>query len=182
MRKETVGLAVSSAYVWIAMLGFGGIAVETLIIYPNVFHAVPGSLDRSVEFFAVSAPADVFPVLDLATVVIGLAALALNWPVKSARLWTAGSLVSLIIGEWLYSMLFFWPRNEIMFDEGSSVHTVEILQQAASEFETGHWLRLAMSAITATLALAGLLRCHRARVLAGMHATERGARGQRSHS
>src|SRR3712207_6959188 len=37
------------------------------------------------------------------------------------------------------SILYFWPRNEIMFVEGLEDHSAEYLKQVAHEFETWHW-------------------------------------------
>lgn len=45
------------------MVAFGGILVETIVIYPNVFHDPPESLARAVEFFEVTGPADLFPLM-----------------------------------------------------------------------------------------------------------------------
>jgi hypothetical protein len=165
MRHLT--LAVPGAYVWIAMVAFGGIAVETIIIYPNVFHDPPASLAGAVDFFTVTGPADFFPPMGAATVVAAVASSLLLWRVRTARWWVAGSLATLLVGEFLFSALYFWPRNDIMFEEGAAVHSAEFLRQTAVEFETGHWFRLAFSAVTAALAFIGFLRCHRARVLEG---------------
>ncbi|MEO3795050.1 hypothetical protein ABGB14_32975 [Nonomuraea sp. B10E15] len=164
--RQRLTPAVLTVYVWIAMVAFGGIAVETVVIYPNVFHDVPASLAESMEFFVVTGPADFFPPMGAVTVVASVAALALAWPVRDTRLWAGGSLLSLLLGEFLFSALYFWPRNDIMFEEGAAVHSAEVLRQTALEFETGHWGRLAMSAVTATLAFTGLWRLHRGRALA----------------
>lgn len=59
-------------------------------------------------------------------------------------------------------VLDFWPRNEIVFTEGIIVHSAEFLRQVA--VETGHWFRLAASAVTATTAFIGFLRYHREEV------------------
>ncbi|MER6827544.1 hypothetical protein ABT352_16305 [Streptosporangium sp. NPDC000563] len=164
--RHRLSLAVLTAYVWIAMVAFGGIAVETIVIYPNVFHDVPASLAESVEFFVVSGPADFFPPMGAVTVIASVATLILVWPIRDTRLWAGGSLLSLLLGEFLFSVLYFWPRNDIMFEQGAAVHSVEVLRQTAFEFETGHWGRLGMSAVTATLAFAGLWRLLRAGALA----------------
>jgi hypothetical protein len=102
-----------------------------------------------------------------ATVVAAVASSLMLWRVRTARWWVAGSLATLLVGEFLFSALYFWPRNDIMFEEGAAVHSAEFLRQTAVEFETGHWFRLAFSAVTATLAFIGFLRYHRARVLEG---------------
>jgi hypothetical protein len=165
MRHIT--LVVPGGYVWIAMVAFGGVAVETIVIYPNVFHDPPASLAGAVAFFTVTGPADFFPPMGAATVVAAVASLLLLRRVRQARWWVAGSLGTLLIGEFLFSALYFWPRNDIMFEEGAAVHSVEFLRQTAVEFETGHWFRLAFSGVTATLAFIGFLRCYRTRVLEG---------------
>ncbi|WP_346277172.1 hypothetical protein [Pseudonocardia sp.] len=54
---------VATGFVWVAMVTFGAVLVETLLIYPNVFPDVPGSLDGAMAFFTVTGPADVFPPL-----------------------------------------------------------------------------------------------------------------------
>ncbi|MFD0802556.1 anthrone oxygenase family protein, partial [Streptomonospora algeriensis] len=121
------------------------------------------SLAEAVDFFSVTGPADLFPPLGAATVVAAVAATALSWPDRDVRLWLGASLLTLVLGEFLFSMLYFWPRNDIMFEEGTAVHSTEFLRRTAVEFETGHWGRLAMSGVTATLAFTGLLRLYRAR-------------------
>ncbi len=143
------------------MVAFGGIAVETIIIYPNVFHDVPASLAGASDFFEVTGPADFFPPMGALTVVAALATTALAWRIPGARWWLAGSLGSLVLGEFLFSAVYFWPRNEIMFDEGAAVHSTEVLRRTATEFENGHWVRLTMSGVTAVLAFIGYLRVYR---------------------
>ncbi|KIH96804.1 hypothetical protein LP52_23025 [Streptomonospora alba] len=164
MRRRRIAVVVTAAYTWVAMVAFGGIAVETVVIYPNVFHDVPRSLTGATDFFSVTGPADLFPPLGAATVVAAVASTALTWPDRGVRLWLGASLLTLVVGEFLFSVLYFWPRNEIMFDEGTAVHSAEVLRRTVAEFETGHWGRLAMSDVTATLAFTGLLRLYRARV------------------
>lgn len=63
-----------------------------------------------------------------------------------------------MLGEFVFSGLYFWPRNEIMFGDGSAGRSVEELQRTAAEFQAGHWARPAICAVTATLALIVLLR------------------------
>jgi hypothetical protein len=159
-------LVVSTLYVWVAMVAFGGILVETIVIYPNVFHDPPASLAGSVVFFEVTGPADLFPPMGALTVALAVGSVALLWRVRPARLWALASLVSLVVGEFLFSVVFFWPRNEIMFDEGIAVHSAEVLRQVAVEFETGHWVRLAVSGVTAVLAFTAYQRFRRTEVSA----------------
>ena len=160
-RRRKVAFLVAFCYAWAAMFGFGGIAVETIVIYPNVFHDVPASLVGAVDFFTVTGPADFFPPMGAATALAGLATCLITLPDRSARRWTFASLGTLIVGEFLFSMLYFWPRNDIMFEEGPAVHSVDVLRQTAIEFETGHWGRMLMSALTATFALLAVFATYR---------------------
>ncbi|MFF4875306.1 hypothetical protein [Micromonospora sp. NPDC000668] len=55
-------------------------------------------------------------------------------------------------------MVFFWPRNEIMFVDPVGTHSPEYLRQVAEEFVAGHWVRFAGGAVTSALAFTALLR------------------------
>ena len=80
----------------------------------------------------------------------------------------------MIVCEGLASMLYFWPRNEIMFLEGAEVHSAEYLEQVAREFETWHWRsRLGFSALAAASIFVGFLRVYRHRLHSeGVHREE----------
>ncbi|MFI1459860.1 DUF1772 domain-containing protein [Nocardia carnea] len=165
MRKIAYSMGGPALFAGLAVLAFGGIGVETLIVYPNVFHNVPDSLAEASEFFDVVGPGDVLPPLGALTALAALVAVGTAWQVTAARGWLGAGLLTLLGGEYLFSVLYFWPRNEIMFDEGAAVHSVEFLRQTATEFETAHWFRLAISGITAALAVIGFLRAYREHVL-----------------
>lgn len=165
MTRHWLTLGIPAVYAWIAAVAFSAIAVETIIIYPNVFHDVPASLGEASAFFEVTGPADFFRPLGAATIVAAVASTVLVWRVRAARWWIVGSLLTLIFGEFLFSALYFWPRNEMMFTEGAAVHSSEVLRRAATEFETGHRGRLAMSAVTAGAAFVGFLRVYRDRLV-----------------
>jgi hypothetical protein len=96
--------------------------------------------------------------------VTGAASLILGWRIQSARYWILGSLL-MIIGEGLASMAFFWPRNTIMFIEGTAVHSAEFLRQTAQEFQDLHWLRFAFNAVGSVLIFTGFLQVYRQRIL-----------------
>jgi hypothetical protein len=101
--------------------------------------------------------------------VFGAGALVLSWPVKAARWWILFSL-AMIVCEGVASVLYFWPRNEIMFVEGSRVHSAEYLKQVAREFETWHWRRMGFNAAAVVCAFVGFLRFYRHRLfLEGTH-------------
>ena len=71
----------------------------------------------------------------------------------------------MIICERASSMIFFWPRNTIMFVEGASVHSVEVLRQTAREFQMWHWSRLVFNAASAAFVFVGFMKLYRHKVL-----------------
>ena len=165
--KKIQGLAfpIVTAYLWAMMVLFGAIVLETFMVYPNIFADPPESLELTMDFLSVSGPSDFFPPLGFATWAFGGAALVLSWPVKAARWWIAFSLLMMVC-EGVASMLYFWPRNEIMFVEGPEVHSAEYLKQVAREFETWHWRsRMGFNALAAASAFVGFLRLYRHRLL-----------------
>src|SRR5919112_150969 len=103
-----------------------------------------------------------FPPLGILSWLTGIGSLVLNWRVKSARYWILASLI-MIVCQGLISMVFFWPRNTIMFAEGTAVHSAALLQQTAQEFQTGHWVRVAFNAAASALAFVGFLKFYRCR-------------------
>ncbi|MEV0155981.1 DUF1772 domain-containing protein [Micromonospora sp. NPDC050686] len=143
---------------WTAMMSFGGVAAETVMLYPNIFGDPPASLDRAREFLATSGPSDYFPPLGATVVLASVAATLLTWRDRRLRWTVAAGAAVFIACEFLFSVVFFWPRNEIMFVDPPGTHSVEYLRQVADEFVAGHWVRLAGGAVTAALAFTALLR------------------------
>jgi hypothetical protein len=82
------------------------------------------------------------------------------------RRWLALSLFC-IVADGVASMLFFWPRNTIMFVEGSAMHSPDVLRQTAEQFEQLHWLRVAFNAASAVFAFIGFVALDRWRVARG---------------
>jgi hypothetical protein len=166
MKKiQSFAFPVVTAYLWVMMILFGAIVLETFMVYPNVFADPPASLDLAMDFMSVSAPNDFFPPLGFLSWLLGAAALVLSWRVKAARWWIAFSL-AMIVCEGVASVLFFWPRNEIMFVEGLEVHSAEYLKQVSREFETWHWRsRMGFNALAAVSAFVGFMRLYRHRLL-----------------
>jgi hypothetical protein len=148
-------------YAAVAMIAFGTLLSETLLLYPNIFADVPGSLELTLQFMTVATPNDVLPPIGMANIATAVVAVVLTLRRPAARLWAAGGLSAIVLGQFLFSVLYFWPRNEVMFTEGSAQHSAAYLQQVADEFQTGHWVRVAAGAVTALCALMAMLRMHR---------------------
>jgi hypothetical protein len=148
------------AYLWVMMILLGAIVMETFMVYPNVFHDPPRSLELGLQFMSVRAPSDFFPPLGFLSWITGLGALILGWRVKSARYWILLSVL-MVVCEGLFSMAFFWPRNEIMFIEGTKVHSAEFLRQVALEFQMLHWARVAFNVAASASIFVGFMRFYR---------------------
>ena len=59
MRKiQRLAFPVVTAYLWVMMILFGAIVLETFMIYPNVFSDPPASLELAMDFMSVSGPND----------------------------------------------------------------------------------------------------------------------------
>ena len=161
MKRQQIAFTLILAYLWVLMILLGAILFETLILYPNIFYGVPGSLETALAFMVVRGPHDFFPLVGNLAMLTGIGFLVLGWRVKSARYWILGSVIIIFVGEFLFSVVYFWPRNTIMFEEGTAVHSVAYLQQTAQEFQTGHWVRVAASAVASVLSFTGFLRFYR---------------------
>lgn len=163
-RWRWTGYAFLLAYLWIMMILLGAIVLETFMIYPNIFHDPPRSLELAKEFLVVRAPNDFFPPLGFASWVTGALALLLNWRVRAVRHWMLASL-AMILAEGLVSMAYFWPRNTIMFVEGTEMHSAQYVVEVAREFQALHWLRLAFNAACAGFVFMAFLAAQRRRLI-----------------
>ncbi|MEV4417738.1 DUF1772 domain-containing protein [Catellatospora sp. NPDC049609] len=158
MTRTRLTWIVLIALVWAAMMSFGGVAAETVMLYPNIFRDPPASLELAREFIVAGGPSDYFPPLGASVVVCSLAATVLTWRHRRLRWWIAAATLTFLACEFLFSAVFFWPRNEIMFVDPVGTHSDEYLRQVAAEFVAGHWVRLAGGAVTAVLVFTALLR------------------------
>ncbi len=163
MKRQRIAFASILMYLWVMMILLGSIVLETFMVYPNIFHDAPRSLETTMEFMVVRAPGDFFPPLGFLSWLTGVGALILCWRVKSARYWILGSL-TMIVCEGLFSMAFFWPRNEIMFIEGTAVHSAEFLRQVAQEFQRLHWARVAFNVAASVSIFVGFLYFYRHKI------------------
>lgn len=165
MKKPRITFAFALTYLWVLMILLGAIVFETVVVYPNIFHDVPQSLETGMAFMTVSGPHDFFPPAGMLAILTGVGAAIFGWRVKSARYWIVGSVLFLFVGEFLLSAAFFWPRNAIMFEEGTAVHSVAYLQRVAREFQAAQWVRVAANAAASVSAFVGFLRVHRHRII-----------------
>lgn len=158
MNKSFVMMfGVTTIFAWLSIISFGANIFETFIIYPNIFHDVPSSLERAMDFMVIAGPDDFFPIIGFLTLVSGIATLILTRKIKQSKYWIMGSLLVIFVGEFLFSSAYFWPKNTVMFLEGTSVHSISVLQETAKDFQTGHWLRLSMNGVAAIMSFIGMM-------------------------
>ncbi|RDI51103.1 DUF1772 domain-containing protein [Nocardia mexicana] len=164
MRSTTISLVTGGAYATAASLVFSITAAETIFLYPNMFRDVPESLALSDEFMTVvDIGAVMRPMGGVMTLCAVIAIVVALWT-RHARGWLAASLVSLVSGQFLLSILYQWPRASILGERDR--HTVEEIDRAVTEFLVGHGFRIAASLATAVLAIVAVFSIYRARVLA----------------
>jgi hypothetical protein len=181
MKFKHLTFTVILAYFWVMMILFGSIVLETFMVFPNIFRDPPQSLGAAMDFLSTSGPGDFFPPLGFLSWLTGVGAILLGWQVKSARYWIIASVLMIFL-EGIVSILFFWPRNTIMFIEGTSVHSAEYLIQVAREFHSLHWLRLALNALSAVFIFLGFLKVYKHRILSREEIVLSTPREARAHS
>lgn len=163
-RLQRLTYPVVLIYLWVMMILLGALMLETLMVYPNIFRNAPDSLAYASGFFTEASPATFFRPLGMLSWAVGIAAVVLSWPVGNVRRWVALSLLC-IVADGVASILFFWPRNTIMFIEGAAVHSPDVLRQTAEQFEQLHWLRVIFNAASAVFAFVGFVALDRWRLL-----------------
>ena len=170
-RPETAGATVWRRVAFVVLLGYlctmlillGSLLLETFMVYPNIFTDAPQRFGVSLEFMSVTGPAQYFRPFGMAAFAFGLVGMVVVWPWRTARWWAVGSAAAIAL-EGIDSALFFWPRNQILFVEGASVHSVEVLRQASAEFLAWHWSRVLLNAAGAAFILVAFLRFYRSTV------------------
>jgi hypothetical protein len=160
MKLQRITFSLLLIYLWVMVILLGSLVLETFMVYPNIFHNAPERFGIALQFMSVAGPAQYFRPFGMASVVLGVVAVLVSWRIRSARWWVVASLL-MIVCEGVFSRLYFWPRNTILFVEGAAVHSVEVLRQTSLEFLFWHWSRLAFNAASAVFIFIGFLRFYR---------------------
>jgi uncharacterized membrane protein len=113
------------------------------------------------DFMKVASPHTYFPPLGFVSWVTGVLAILFSWHYKNARVLIIVSVL-MMFAEGAASVIWEWPRNEIMFIEGSAIHSAEVLQQTYNEFILVHWFRVLCNIVGSILIFFGFLRVYRA--------------------
>ena len=49
MKRQRIAFAFALVYLWVMMILLGSIVLETFMVYPNIFHDAPRSLETTME-------------------------------------------------------------------------------------------------------------------------------------
>jgi hypothetical protein len=165
MKTPPITFTFMLTHFWVLMSVFGGLLFERFIVYPNILHDVPRSLDTTMTFAVVRGPRDFFAPAGMLAVLTGVGSLIFGWRVTSMRSWILGSVVIILVGEIPRSVAYFWPRNTTMFVEGTALHSGAQLKADASRVSDRHWLRVTMSAAAATSTCLGFSKFYRRSII-----------------
>ncbi|PST84157.1 DUF1772 domain-containing protein [Pedobacter yulinensis] len=147
------------AYSYLQVILTGTVVFQTFLMYPNIFRDPPASLQLSMKFFSAVTPADFFPPFGSLVVATAIPAVVLAFRDRPAFHLLLGSVLLLLAGDGILSILYFWPLNEALFTEGLSRYNAETLKEFAVDFQHAHHLRLLTSLVSSVLAMLGLMRC-----------------------
>lgn len=159
--KRILSMGTVVSHLWVQWIILGSILLNTFMVYPNIFHDIPNSLHTAMDFMKVASPHTYFPPLGFASWVTGVLAILFSWHYKNARVLIIVSVL-MMFAEGAASVIWEWPRNEIMFIEGSAIHSAEVLQQTYNEFILVHWFRVLCNIVGSILIFFGFLRVYRA--------------------
>src|SRR3954470_15859868 len=176
---QRVAYVILLAYLITMMMLLGGLLLETFMIYPNIFTDAPARFGISLQFMSVTGPAQYFRPFGMACVAFSVLGVVAAWRWRTARWWAVGSTVAIAL-EGISSRLYFWPLNTVLFVEGDAVHPAEVLRQASADFQTWHWSRVLLNAVSAMCILIALLRFQRGAVREDIGRAACGGHGRRA--
>ncbi|MHA4741238.1 hypothetical protein [Dyadobacter sp. MSC1_007] len=153
----SIPVIIGILYAWAQTVVTGALLFDTFVLYPNVFADVPKSLSTSMEFLSRASPGSFLPGLGGFTLVTGLVTLWIWRRHRRVFLYFVAGFLLLVALDFAASVLYFWPRNTIMFTEGLKVHSAEKLLETSRQFRSGHWVRLAGSLMASVCAMLGLV-------------------------
>lgn len=132
-------------------------------IYTSMIDAVswgsdiPASIQTARDYFKVVNPGSFFRIFSPANQILTLVALIVCWKAdKKIRLFIGLALLFAIATD-VFTFSFFYPRNEIMFNNPID-ENLDAIKKAWSEWSTMNWLRSAIVLANLSFDFAALLR------------------------
>lgn len=124
---------------------------NSLVDAPNWGVDLPNSLQAARQYFTAHNPGDFYRVFSPLNQVLALIAVIVCWKAGRDRYIALAALAFAIIAD-VFTFGYFYPRNEIMF-VASLEAGADAARQAWEQWSAMNWVRSAICAVTATLAL-----------------------------
>lgn len=155
--RTTVVLALTLAGTLGATMALGANVYQAVVEVPNWSASVPATVQDFRACVAHSNPGYFFQVLVPITILSLLAAIVASW--RPARRQAAFTLVALagIASAEVFTVVYFFPRNEVLFFGDLAAHAPSVIEAAAREWAGAHWLRMAMLTCGVAAAFRALL-------------------------
>ena len=150
------------AYFCLMMIVLGGGIFAVMVEYPNWFANIPASLDVSRDFYKVLHPGYFFQTTGPLVLLTGGAFVIAGWRIPAARNLVLVSILILVAVE-ILTFLYIYPRLGILFGSNASSQSLEVLQQAASEFTLADRIRTAMVVVASAISIGALFKFFEAR-------------------
>lgn len=143
LRRRLGGALLTIATCTAAMV-LGANVYQTIVEVPNWAASPPSSVAAFRPCFAESHPGYFFQVLVPTTILALVVSTILGWRGLAIRdRWLLAALAGLVAAE-VFTAVYFFPRNEILFFGPLGGASPELVAETASEWENAHYLRMAM--------------------------------------
>jgi uncharacterized membrane protein len=144
-----------------------GVVGATMVLGANVYQAIvevpnwnadpPATVADFRACVRHSHPGYFFQVFVPLTILSLLVSLGLGWnKPKERNRWVMGALLGVLAAE-IFTVVFFFPRNEILFFGPMEKLAASFVAQSAAEWKNAHFLRMAMLIAGVACAVRGLL-------------------------
>lgn len=161
MKPQELKHQVAHALVVIGTVGatmvLGANVYQEVVEVPNWSHDVPRTIADFRACVRTSHPGFFFQVLVPLTMLslVGASVGSRGRPRHQTR-WVLGALAGVVAAE-IFTVAYFFPRNEILFFGDLSAHAPDVIAQAATEWARAHLLRMAMLLTGVACAMRALL-------------------------
>lgn len=129
---------------------FLAIIVNSGLLFVNVYNSmvdapnwgvnIPASIDSARNYFTSKSPADFFKIFGIVIHILGINCVIRFWNTdKQIRLYTISALTLILILD-LLLFAYFFPRNDIMFNQNSTAD-IQTLKVAWKQWGAMNWVR-----------------------------------------
>ena len=132
------------------MILFASISIACGLLFVNVYTSlidakswgsdIPNSIATAREYYKTVNPGDFFRIFSPANQVLALVVLILFWKFSPpVRLYLGIAVVMYVVGD-VFTFLYFYPRNDIMF-KTSQLTDISLLTKTWAQWNGMNWVR-----------------------------------------